>query len=154
MPKIYVRTLLFSTAKRGHVLESLHAVLLGESARCSFGIWVHGDETLVRGSGLFVGERGVSSAHHFLLPDGVDYQFESGRCTVEIYATTLGGRRAHRLWTLDLEISTEMAAALNSRGAGVYFDWNPQSTAYDAHIDARPQTPDLPPWARDSVPSS
>lgn len=49
MPKIYIRTLLFSTAKRGRVLESLYAVLLGGSTRCSFRIWVHGDEGLVRG---------------------------------------------------------------------------------------------------------
>jgi len=114
MPKVYIRTLLFRTAKRGHVIESLHAVLLDGSARRSFGIWVHGDDSLVRGSGLFVGERGVASAHHFLLPDGVDHQFEPGRCTVEIYVTTLGSRKAHRLWALQLEISAEMASALNS----------------------------------------
>jgi hypothetical protein len=103
---------------------------------------------------LFVDERGVASAHHFLLPDGVDHQFEPGQCTVEVYATTLGSRRTHRLGSLQLEISTEMASALNAGSVGVYFDWNPQARAYDAHIDAGPPAPAVPPWVRDSAPSS
>ena len=65
-PKVYLRTLLFSTSKRGRVVESMHIVIARNEARQTFNIWVYGDEKLVRGSGLFVGETGVAANHHFL----------------------------------------------------------------------------------------
>ena len=54
-PKVYLRTLLFSTGKRGRMIESLHVrIERGETAQ-NFNIWVYGEEKLSRGSGLFVG---------------------------------------------------------------------------------------------------
>src|SRR5271169_3559963 len=51
-PKVYLRTLLFSTSKRGRVIESMHVTLSRNETRQNFNIWVYGDERLVRGSGL------------------------------------------------------------------------------------------------------
>lgn len=66
LPKIYLRTLLFSTSKRGRVIESMHVSLERSETRQNFNIWVHGDDKLVRGSGLYVGATGVAANHHFL----------------------------------------------------------------------------------------
>jgi hypothetical protein len=50
--KIYLRTLLYSTAKRGQVLESLHVSLRRNESKQNFNIWVYDDkDKLKRGSG-------------------------------------------------------------------------------------------------------
>jgi hypothetical protein len=67
-PKVYLRALLFATSKRGRVIESMHVTLARNEASQTFNIWVYGDDRLVRGSGLFVGETGVAANHHFLAP--------------------------------------------------------------------------------------
>ena len=59
LPKVYLRTLLFATSKRGRVVESMHIALSRNETNQNFNIWVYGDERLVRGSGLFVGETGI-----------------------------------------------------------------------------------------------
>ena len=73
--KIYLRTLLFSTSKRGRVVESMHVALSRNKSHQNFNIWVYGErEKLVRGSGLFVGETGIAANHHFLIPkDGSSF---------------------------------------------------------------------------------
>src|SRR5579863_3734317 len=85
-PKIYLRALLFATSKRGRVIESMYVALSRNETRQNFNIWVYGNEKLVRGSGLFVGETGVEANHHFLIPrDGSDFHFTEGRYKMEVY---------------------------------------------------------------------
>src|SRR5437870_4292625 len=67
--KVFLRTLLYSTARRGHTIESLHVNLQRGESKQNFSIWVYGQShDLVRGSGLFVPMEGVAMNHHFLLP--------------------------------------------------------------------------------------
>jgi hypothetical protein len=91
-PKVYLRTLLYSTAKRGQIIESMFVKLRrGESIQ-TFNIWVYGEGSLARGSGLYVGENGVTCNHHFLLPaDGTKFEFLPGEYKVEVYASLAGG---------------------------------------------------------------
>lgn len=63
-PKVFLRTLLFATSKRGRIIESMHVALSRNETHQNFSVWVYGDERLVRGSGLFVGEAGVAANHH------------------------------------------------------------------------------------------
>jgi len=80
LPKVFLRTLLFSTSKRGRVIESMHVSLARNETHQNFNIWVHGDEKPVRGSGLFIGESGIAANHHFLTPkDGASFRFTAGR---------------------------------------------------------------------------
>src|SRR5271166_5155595 len=70
LPKVYLRTLLFATSKRGRVIQNMHVALSRNEMHQNFNIWVYGErEKLVRGSGLYVGETGVSANHHFLTPE-------------------------------------------------------------------------------------
>lgn len=79
LPKVYLRTLLFSTSKRGRVIECMWVALSRNETRQNFNVWVYGDEKLVRGSGLFVGEAGVEANHHFLAPrDENSFRFAEG----------------------------------------------------------------------------
>lgn len=77
--KVFLRTLLYSTSRRGQTMESLHVNLQRGESKQNFSIWVYGDEHLARGSGLFVPAEGITCNHHFLLPeDGTDFRLLAG----------------------------------------------------------------------------
>jgi hypothetical protein len=137
-PKIYLRALLFSTSKRGRVVESMHATLYRNESHQNFNIWVYGEERLVRGSGLFVGETGVAANHHFLTPkDGTHFCFISGRYRVEIFAKLLGDSKPILLFSQPLEITNELATQMVEPNVGLYFDWGPDSSRYLPHVDKK-----------------
>jgi hypothetical protein len=143
LPKVFLRALLFSTSKRGRVIESMHVALSRNETHQNFNVWVYGDEKLVRGSGLFVGETGVAANHHFLTPrDGNSFRFTEGHYRLDVFARLLGDREQKKLFTQALEISRELATALLEPGAGVYFDWGPDSSRYLTHVEIRPPSPE------------
>lgn len=89
--KVYLRTLLYSTSRRGHVIESLWVVTECSTSKQTFSIWTYGEERLMRGSGLFVGPEGKTLNHHFLLPRGSDdFVFVPGMYKVRIFAKCIG----------------------------------------------------------------
>jgi hypothetical protein len=143
IPKIFLRTLLFSTSKRGRVIESMHVTLSRNETRQNFNIWVYGDNKLVRGSGLFVGDTGVAANHHFLTPiDGSSFHFTEGHYRLDVFARLLGDEGQMRLFSQNLEISREMGNSLTEHGTGLYFDWGPDSRRYLPHVERRPSSPD------------
>jgi hypothetical protein len=143
LPKIYLRTLLFSTARRGRVIESMHVALSRNETHQNFNIWVYGEEKLVRGSGLFVGETGVAASHHFMTPnDGNAFAFTEGHYKLEVFARLLGDKVQTLLFSQTLEISPDTGKALVEPGAGLYFDWGPDSSHYLPHVEKRPPSPD------------
>jgi hypothetical protein len=142
-PKVYLRTLLFATSKRGRVIECMYVAISRNETRQNFNVWVYGDERLVRGSGLFVGETGVEANHHFLPPrDENSFRFVEGRYTLDVYARLLGQQRQIRLFSQSLDITAEIATALTKPHTGVYFDWGPDASRYLAHVETRPPSPD------------
>src|SRR5689334_8746086 len=58
-PKVFLRTLLRSSSKQGIIIESLFIKLKRKNHSQSFTSWAYGDNGVVRGSGLYVGEQGV-----------------------------------------------------------------------------------------------
>ncbi len=140
-PKIYLRTLLYSTSRRGRLVQSMYVTARrGETAQ-SFNIWVYGDEGLRRGSGLFVGYEGVASNHHFLLPsDGTTFEFLPGRYRLDVYASLVGDRSERRLWSVSLELPERESSAIREDSKGAYFDWGPDSKSYHAHAREIPRT--------------
>jgi hypothetical protein len=143
-PKVYLRTLLFATSKRGRIVESMHISLARSETQQNFNIWVHGETTkLVRGSGLFVGETGISANHHFLTPeDGSHFKWLAGSYQLGVYARLLGDKTPKLLFTQQLEVAPDIARQLESPGAGLYFDWGPDSSRCLSHVDHRPPMPD------------
>jgi len=139
LPKIFLRTLLFATSKRGRVVESIYASLSRNETIQNFNIWVYGDERLSRGSGLFVGETGLTANHHFLTPDdGSNYQFISGQYRLTIYAKLLGDRKKRSLFETNLTIDKEDAEKLDNPNCGLYFDWGSDSERYIPHTENKP----------------
>jgi hypothetical protein len=151
LPKVYLRTLLFATSKRGRVIESMHVALSRNEMHQNFNIWVYGErDKLERGSGLFVGETGISSNHHFLTPkDGASFRFIEGHYKLEVFAHLLGDPKPIRLFVQELDISRDTATALQQeRSAGLYFDWGPDSSRYLPHVETRPPSPNVEDFLR------
>jgi hypothetical protein len=150
LPKIYLRTLLFSTSKRGRVIQSMHVALSRNEMHQNFNIWVYGERgTLVRGSGLFVGETGISADHHFLTPDdGNAFRFTEGHYRMDVFGHLLSDAKPIRLFSQQLDISRDIATALEEKTAGLYFDWGPDSSRYLPHVEKRPPSPNAEEFLR------
>lgn len=139
-PKIYLRTLLYATSKRGRIIEGMYAkVRCGESTQ-NFNVWVYGEEKLARGSGLFVGENGIACNHHFVLPNNAAFKFSSTDYQIEVYANLVGSQSALLLQRIKLSLPPELASQMRDSMAGVHFDWGPDSGSYHAHVRPHPGT--------------
>ncbi|MEA2878238.1 MAG: hypothetical protein QOF14_3434 [Hyphomicrobiales bacterium] len=140
--KVFLRTLLFSTAKRGRIIESAYVRVACEGIQEDFNIWVYGERNeLVRGSGLFVGESGVEANHHFLLPpDAAPFPFVAGKHKLSVFVRLLGDRHERMLFSQVLEISEQEANEIGLQDTGLYFDWMPNKSRYVSHIDRRPRS--------------
>ena len=139
--KVYLRTLLYSTAKRGHVIESLYLSLHRGETKQNFNVWVYGEKgDLKRGSGLYIPQEGVTFDHHFLLPaDGVNFAFLEGSYTLSVYARLVGQRLSTQLLTVQLSISESQASSLSQPRTGIFFDYGPDQQRYHAHLQHRPK---------------
>lgn len=120
----------------------MYITLSRNESRPTFNVWVYGDDKLVRGSGLFVGETGLGVNHHFLAPrDDHGFRFTAGTYRLEVFAHLVGSRKPILLFTQSLELSQEIGREMDSPDAGLYFDWGPDSSRYHSHLDRRPEMP-------------
>src|SRR5438132_816111 len=111
-PKIFLRCLLFSTARRGNIIENMYVIFSQNNERRWFSSWGYGDHpNLVRGSGLFVGPEGVAVYHHFVA-EGTDRLIPSGECKISVYASTLGDKQDRLLYSMHLRISKGESMAI------------------------------------------
>ena len=140
--KVFLRTLLYSTAHRGQTIESLYVKLQCGELHQNFSIWVYGDKQLARGSGLFIPAEGIACNHHFLLPEErSNFKLMAGEYTVRLYAKKANSSSARELIAVRLAISGEQALELQEGDAGIYFDWEPEHQIYQTHIDRKPPEP-------------
>jgi hypothetical protein len=137
--KVYLRTLLYSSSRKGQVIESMHIALERGETKQNFSIWVYGRKgDLSRGSGLFVNHEGVTLDHHFLLPpDGSDFKFLSGNYNLKVYAKLANDKKPFLLSSILLEVTHNHSEALKQKQAGLFFDWGPDQGSYYIHIDLK-----------------
>jgi hypothetical protein len=137
LPKVFLRTLLFSTSKRGRIIESMYVTLSIADIVQDFAVWAFGERNqLVRGSGLFVGETGVEANHHFLISKSNEpFQFIPGQYRLDVYAHLLGNLSRTLLFSQSLEVSLEESGTIGDNDAGLYFDWSPRERRYVSHLD-------------------
>jgi hypothetical protein len=139
--KIFLRSLVYSTGKRGHIIESMFATLRRGETRQTFNVWVYGEDKLARGSGIYVGETGVVCNHHFLLPeDGTRFEFLAGDYRLDVYAALVGRSASLHLCSVSLSISEQAAQKLKDPECGLYFDWGQDSQRYQPHIRKKAAT--------------
>jgi hypothetical protein len=137
-PKVFFRMMLYATGKRGHIIEALYLKVRRDESTQTFNYWMYGEtKDLKIGSGLRVGEDGVSFNHHFLPlpPEGVSsYAFFSGEYVIDVYARVLNRKAPVHLSTVKLSLSRELADALCDRSKGVLFTWEPDSQSYRGNV--------------------
>jgi hypothetical protein len=127
-PKIYLRTLLFSSGKRGNIVESMYVRLRRGDTVQTFNVWVLGERDLARGSGLFVGENGITCNHHFLLPpDGTEFVFREGDYLLEVFAGLFGRGRPMKLHESTLVLREKDAVAIAGGREDILYSWSPES---------------------------
>lgn len=137
--KLFLRTLLYSTAKRGVVLENLYVRVRRGETQQNFNIWVYGEKDLVRGSGLFIGQEGVATNHHFLTPTDVNnFDLFAGEYHLDVFGKTVAQDRPHLLTSIELRIDTGEAEQLKKADHGIYFDWGPDAGRYQTKIEGKP----------------
>lgn len=136
--KVFLRTLLFSTGKRGQVVESLHLRVREGTRVAEFSFWGYGDKDLVRGSGLFVPENGVATNHHFNpINRSPVFLFTPGTYTLELVAKLVGRSSLVSLSTIELEMPTSPFGSSIAKEAAVYFNWSVEQGCYIASEETR-----------------
>ncbi len=134
--KVFLRSLVYSTGKRGHIIESMFVTLRRGETRQTFNIWVYGDDNLARGSGVYVGETGVVCNHHFLLPeDGTRFEFLAGDYQLDVYAALVGRSVSLHLCSVHLTIDMQAGTQLKDAECGIYFDWGQDAQRYQSHVE-------------------
>jgi hypothetical protein len=136
--KVFLRTLLYSTGRRGIVLEHLFVRLRRGETQQNFNIWVYGEKNLARGSGLFVGQEGIATNHHFLNPADIrGFEFAAGDYVLEVFGKVVGKDETILLSTIQLSIDAHEAEQLRKPDHGIYFDWGPDAGRYQKKIEER-----------------
>ena len=136
--KVFLRTLLYSTGKRGIVLEHLFIRLRRAETQQNFNVWVYGEKDLARGSGLFVGQEGMATNHHFLTPTDIKgFDFGAGNYEIDVFAKVIGKNAPLLLSTISLSIDTYEEQRLRKPDHGIYFDWGPDAGSYLKKIEGR-----------------
>jgi hypothetical protein len=138
LPKIFIRALLYSTGKRGQVVENMYIVVQSGKRRHTFNVWGHGDDKLSRGSGLFVGETGMAANHHFNPPsDSTALDYLPGNYEVQIFATLPGQSNPIHLRTVVVSIDQSTQLSARDSDSSIWFDWQPNENRYQAHTEMR-----------------
>jgi hypothetical protein len=137
-PKVFFRTMLYATGKRGHIVEALYLKVRHGDTTQMFNFWMYGEtKELKIGSGLRVGDDGVSSNHHFLPPkDASSFAFMAGEYAIEAYARILNRKAPVLLSTVKLSLSHDYAETLKNLSMGVLFTWRPDTQTYRGEVSA------------------
>ncbi|HEY3325942.1 MAG TPA: hypothetical protein VGK14_02090 [Novimethylophilus sp.] len=136
--KIFFRALLFSTSKRGQVIESLFLRVREGSRQAEFSFWGLGDKDLIRGSGLFIPDTGVATNHHFNPVDAKTlFIFSQGSYSLELMAKLVGRDHLVSLWNVKLEMPAGVFGSTIARETAVFYSWSPEQRCYVASVEKR-----------------
>jgi hypothetical protein len=136
--KVFLRTFLYATSKRGKLIENMFVVVSRHGITQPFNIWIYREEgRLSRGSGLHVDQEGRALDHNFLIPpDNSDFKFLGGDFTLKVYAKIVGVERPKMLQEVSGQLPDSVAREAITSGRGAFFDWAPDLGRY--YVDSRP----------------
>lgn len=140
-PKIFLRAMLYATGKRGYVVEALYLKVRSQKIEHLFSFWtLRQDGRMTIGSGISVGEEGVSADFHFLPPrDAHDFKFIAGDYEIAVYARISDRESPALLSSVKLILSEEQAHAMRPNMMnGVFFTWQPEQDSYHSYVQGPP----------------
>jgi hypothetical protein len=138
--KIFLRTHLFCTSPRGRIIESMFVRLHNRAGCHLFDFWGYGETNeLSLGSGLFVGQAGVTYNHHFILRrDRNEFLFWDGDYCLEIFAHIVSAPRPTKLMEIKLEVDAQTAAEMGQiTKLGAFFEWDVDLDKYTVLLEKR-----------------
>jgi hypothetical protein len=136
-PKIFLRTLLFTTGPKGRVVENMFLKVHQDCGTYTFDFWGHTESgKLTLGSGLFVGSTGIASDHHFKPREGsTDFLFVNGKYLIEVFATVIGRQKSKKLMELTFIVDGQQSAELvQIPERELYLLWNADTQSYDGLV--------------------
>lgn len=135
-PKIFLRTLLYATGKRGYVIEGLYLKVKQPDSVQTFGFWGYGErDALMVAGGLRVTDEGVAYNHHFLQISDVSY-FPEGSYAIAVYARLVNRKRPKRLMAINVALTSDEATRLHLERC-VLFTWDPDGQRYRPSFDRK-----------------
>lgn len=140
LPKIFLRSLLFTTGPQGHVVEAMYLNVHQPAGEFTFDFWGHTEGgKLTLGSGLFVGPGGSANDHHFNLHRGSEhFLFADGDYKIEVFAVIAGHSSPHKLADLAFTIDGQQAAELiQITDMELYLQWDARTRQYEGHTERR-----------------
>jgi hypothetical protein len=137
-PKVFLRTLLYATGKRGYVIEGLYVKVKQPDSTQTFGFWMYGErDALVVAGGLRITDEGVAFNHHFLKVSERDSSwFPEGEYTISVYARLVNTRDPKLLSTISVGLTKEQATELHLLRGGL-FTWDPDAGRYEISFDRK-----------------
>jgi hypothetical protein len=137
--KIFLRALLYSTGKRGHVIENMFLVVRRGMEKQTFNVWGYGaDEKLSRGSGLFVGETGLAANHHFnSLTSLSEPFFLPGDYTLDVFVALVGRKKPLNVTSIEVTVPEDARQDMANPDTAIWFDWEPDRNHYHGHVERR-----------------
>lgn len=133
--KIVVTALLYSTAKRGQVVESLFIKIIQNDSVTTFSEWIYWEGNRVHLGGVKIGDEGRTLFDHFLLSDETNnFDFTIGGYSLEIYALKVGTKNPIKLFKTEFTIDAKTIEAVKPRGPGFALLLNPDTKSYRTQI--------------------
>jgi hypothetical protein len=133
-PKVFIRSLLYSTSHKGTVVENMRVKVSGCNNSEDFGLWAYGVEKLLVGSGLFISKEGKDYNHHFVpIAFSSDFEFSAGEIKLEIYASIARHKKDKLLYSITLLLTKEHEDSFND-GEMIIFNWNSALNKYEACV--------------------
>jgi len=147
-PKIFLRTLLYTTASKGRVVEAMFLRVHQPAGTYTFDFWGHTEGgKLTLGSGLFVGQPGVACDHHFNPRRGSDnFLFIAGKYRIEVFAVIAGKAKPIKLKEIQFDLDGQHAIELlQITDLELFLFWNSDTDSYEGCIERRPRSSDHTP---------
>jgi hypothetical protein len=138
--KFFIRTLVFSTGKRGRVIETIYLDLKHDGKTFPFYYWMYGEtDNLKIGSGIFVGPEGISANFHFVPTSPLSINdLSPGKYELSIRATLLGNKRSIDLGNISFELGAEEVSIFGkNKNKAIYYVWDIKTKKYRSRIDTR-----------------
>jgi hypothetical protein len=142
-PKIFLRTLLFTTGVKGRVIQSMFLRVHNRLGAYLFDFWGHTEGgKLTLGSGLFVGPTGIACDHHFNPPRNSKFQYVDGAYRIEILAVLVGQPKPRKLIEVTFSLDDWNAGQLlQIENISLWLVWNADERGYDQNIEQPPAVP-------------
>jgi len=139
VPKVYFRAILFCTAERGCIIESMYLKVTNDAGTYLFDFWAFGESKLVPGGGLSVPKTGVALNHHFVhRRTHPAFAFCSGNYRFEVFAKVLGHNKVIKLAELDTAMTGDQGPTMMQvMDAGVFFEWDTAEQQYVGRVERR-----------------